>query len=122
VDFDLQLAPQTVDGLGTVDMKFQSLAVSAKAIPVGPTAAEVLLKLSPAVALGTSVATADNLFISANLAGTPEINLTNAALIEGGLAFGAQAKRLSECTWIATREITDGVPDPLFTVAESSAE
>jgi hypothetical protein len=116
IDFDLQLAEQKVDGIGTVDMKFQSLAVTAKAIPVGPTAAELLTKLAPAVALGTSVASASDLVIGANGTGNAEVTLTNAALVDGGLAFGAQSKRLSECTWIATRTITAGVPDALFVV------
>lgn len=113
IDFDLQLAPQKVDGIGTVDMTFASVAVTAKAIPVGPTAAAVLAKLSPTVALGTSVATADDLVISTT---DVSVGLAKAALVDGGLAFGSQSKRISECSWIATRTITTGIADPLFVV------
>lgn len=117
VDFDLQLAEQKVDGIGTVDMTFASLGVSAKCIPVGPTAANILAAVAPAAALGTSIATANNLNISAT---GVYVRLYKAALAESGLVFGSQAKRVAETTWISTRSITGGTADPLFFVGTSA--
>jgi hypothetical protein len=60
-----------------------------------------------------SVATADNLNITAT---GVYVRLARAALVETGLAYGNTAKRISETSWIATRSITGGTPDPLFFV------
>lgn len=113
VDFDLQLSPQKVDGIGTVDMTFQSLGVTAKCVPVGPSQADLLSKAAGTAGLGVSVATADNLNITAT---GVYVRLTRAALVETGMTYGNTAKRISESTWIATRGITAGSADPLFHV------
>lgn len=118
IDFNLGLAPQNVDGIGVVDMTFQQLEVTAKAIPVGPTAANIMAKVSPAVALGTSVASADELVISGPGVGDPEVVLSAAAIVDSGLAYGNTVKRVTETTWIATRTITGGTADALFIIAE----
>jgi hypothetical protein len=113
IEFNLQLAPQRVDGIGTVDMTFQGLDVTAKCNPVGPTQAELLTRAVGTAGLGVSVATADNLNITAT---GVYVRLARAALVETGLAYGNTAKRISETSWIATRSITGGTPDPLFFV------
>lgn len=113
IDFDLKLSPQKVDGIGTVDMTFAGLDVSAKCIPVGPTQADILSKVAGTGGLGVSVATANHLNISAT---GIYLRLYNAALVDSGLTYGAEAKRISETEWIATRTITTGVADPLFLV------
>lgn len=120
IDFKLSLSPQNVDGLGTVDMTFQELEVTAKAIPVGPTASDVLAAVSPAQALGTSISTGTDLVISGADAGDPVVTLTAAAIVDAGLAFGNTVKRISETSWIATRTFTTGVANPLFTVEKSA--
>jgi hypothetical protein len=113
VDFNLSLAEQKVDGIGTVDMTFQSLAVSAKCVPVGPTAANILAAINGTAGLGVSIATANNL----NITGTGVyVRLYAAALAESGMIFGNQAKRISETEWISTRSVTAGVAAPLFHV------
>jgi hypothetical protein len=117
VDFELQLAPQKVDGLGTVDMTFQSLAVTAKCVPVGPTQADLLTKLTSPAGLGVSVATEDNLNIFGN---GVYVRLSRAALVDGGLTYGNQAKRLAEASWNATRNITAGTADPLFYIGTAA--
>jgi hypothetical protein len=116
VDFNLNLAPQKVDGIGTVDMTFQSLDVTLKAIPVGPAATDILAKIAPTSGLGASIAGADNLTVSA---GTVAVLLNKPAIVESGLIFGAAVKRIGSTTWTATRTITTGTADPLFTVTVS---
>lgn len=117
IDFNLSLAPQKVDGLGTVDMTFQGLAVSAKAIPVGPTQADVLTKLAGTAGLGASIATADPLNISAT---GVYVRLYRAALADGGMSYGSTKKRLDTCEWVATRGVTASVADPLFFVGTAA--
>lgn len=116
VDFNLNLAAQKVDGIGTVDMTFQSLEVMLKAIPVGPAALDILAALSPTSGLGASIASANNLTVTA---GTVAVMLSKAAITESGLIFGAAAKRVGSTTWAATRTVTTGTADPLFTVTVS---
>jgi hypothetical protein len=116
VDFNLNLSPQKVDGIGTVDMTFQSLDVTLKAIPVGPAALDILAALAPTSGLGASIATANNLTVTA---GTVAVMISKAAITESGLIFGAVAKRVGDTTWMATRTITAGTADPLFTVTVS---
>ncbi|MEY2655444.1 MAG: hypothetical protein RLZZ524_2472 [Pseudomonadota bacterium] len=116
IDFDLQLAPQKVDGIGTVDMTFQSLAVTLKAIPVGPAALDILAKIAPTSGLGASIAGADNLTVTA---GTVAVVLSKPAIVESGLMFGSQVKRIGSTVWTATRTVTTGTPDALFTLTVS---
>lgn len=116
VDFNLNLAPQKVDGIGTVDMTFQSLDVMLKAVPVGPAATDILAKISPVTGLGASIAGADNMTITA---GTVACLLSKPAITDSGLVFGSAAKRVASTTWTATRTVTTGVADALFTVTVS---
>lgn len=117
IDFDLKLKEDTADGLGVIDMMFDSLAVSARAVPVGPTQAQLLAKLQMEEKLGASIATTDHLNISAT---GVYIRLYNAALKAGAFAHGSQVKTNREFTWIATRSITAGAPDPLFYVGTAA--
>lgn len=116
VDFNLNLAPQKVDGIGTVDMTFQKLDVTLKAIPVGPTANDILARISPTSGLGASMASADNMTITA---GTVAVAISKPALTESGLVFGSAAKRVAASVWTATRTVTSGTADPLFTITVS---
>lgn len=117
ISFDLQLAPQMVDGIGTVDMTFSSLGVNASCIPVGPTQSDILSKVAGTAGLGASIATADHLNISAT---GVYVRLYRAALSESGLTYGNTAKRIAETTWIATRGVTAGTADPLFHVGTAA--
>ena len=116
IDFNLKLAPQKVDGIGTVDMTFQSVEVMLKAVPVGPAATDILAKLSPTSGMGASIAGADNLTVTA---GTVAVLLSKPGITESGLIFGSTAKRVAATTWQATRTVTTGVADALFTVTVS---
>lgn len=116
IDFKLNLAPQKVDGIGTVDMTFQSMEVTLKAIPVGPAATDILAKIAPTSGMGASMAGADNLTVTA---GTVAAMISKPALTDSGLVFGSSAKRVGATTWTATRTVTTGTADPLFTVTVS---
>lgn len=111
VSFNLSLASQMVDGLGTVDMTLQELKVEASGIPVGPNETEVLAKMQQNQVMGSSYATADPLNISAT---GVYFRLANAGLTDADLGWGSQRKRIGQCKWQATRTVTAGVPDPLY--------
>ncbi len=111
VSFDLSLAAQMVDGLGTVDMSLQSLGVTARAIPVGPTEAQILTAMGNTRALGASIASADDLIVSAT---GLYFSLSKAGLRSAELGYGAERKRAGQLEWLATRTVTSGVADPLF--------
>ncbi len=116
IDFNLSLTPQKVDGIGTVDMTFQSLDVILKAVPVGPAATDILAKLAPTSGMGADIAGADNLTVTA---GTVAVMLSKPALVDSGLVFGASAKRVAATTWTATRTVTTGTADPLYSITIS---
>jgi len=115
IAFSLKLKEQEVDGLGTVDMSLQGLDVSAKAIPVGPTMAQAMAKLMPAVALGSSLAAGGADLVIASAAVTATVK--NASLADAQFAYSSDKKRLGSCEWIATRTVTAGALDPLFSIA-----
>ena len=117
VQLDMQTAPQMVDGLGTVDITLQELKVTASAIPVGPTEAQLLAAMQQNQAMGTSYATANDLIISAT---GVYFKMSKAGLMEADLGWGAQRKRIGPCKWQATRTVTAGTPDPLYYIGTSA--
>ena len=117
IDFGLDLAPQMVDGLGTADMTLQELKVTAKAIPVGPTLAQLHTAMHENTAFGSSMSTATPLVVSAT---GVYFSLANAGLIDMNAAWGSEAKRLGACQWQANRTVTLGVPDPLYYIGTSA--
>lgn len=117
IAFALELAPKIVDGLGTIGMTLQSLAVTASSIPVGVTEAQVLTALKSTGALGSSIATTDDL----TMTGTGVfVSLSNAGMQESEMGFGSERKRIGQTTWMATRTIDTGTPDPLFIVSDAA--
>lgn len=119
ISFDLSLAPVMVDGLGTVDMRLQSLGVNARAIPVGPTEAQVLTAMGNTRALGASVASANDLIVSAT---GLYFSLSKAGVRSAELGYGAERKRIGQLEWFATRTVTAGVADPLFYLGTAAPE
>lgn len=120
ISFSLKLAEQAVDGLGTVDMTLQQIDVSAKAIPVGPTVAQVMTSLQSNAALGASLASANNLVLATATSGSPTVTLNKAALVDAEFMYGNTKKQIGVCEWIPTVTITSGTPDPLFTVVQTA--
>jgi hypothetical protein len=117
IAFGLQLSPQMVDGCGTVDMSLQALTVTATAIPVGPSLAQLHTAMHENLALGSSMASANDLIVSAT---GVYFSLANAGLIDMQAAWGSQSKRLGACQWQANRTVTTGVADPLFFIGTAA--
>lgn len=119
IDFDLQLDPVIIDDIGTVDMRFRSLGVLARCMPVGPTPAQILTNLTmqdTGAARGRSMATANDLVIT-GADTTTVITLKQAALRTAGFRFGATVLREGEIGFFATRPFSTGAQAAIFTVA-----
>lgn len=119
IEFGLELAPQAVDGIGTIDMSLQGLSVTAKSIPVGPTMAQVLTAMGGNQALGSSLAEgANDLVISAT---GISVTVKKASLIDTDMNWGgAGKKRIGTTTWTANRTVTAGALDPLYVISDAA--
>ena len=116
IAIDTSVEEKMVDGMGTYDLVLSNLKVSAKAAIVGPTVAQVITALNGDQAFGTDLS-GDDLVIQ-SVTGAPLVTVSNAALVDSEGRWSNQNGRIGETTWIATRSITTGTPDPLITVAE----
>lgn len=117
VSFGLQLSEQTADGYGTFDMILQGLDVTVKGVPIGPSVSDILAALKTDQELGTSLASEDDFVIASPVVGGPVVTISKAAMTKSGFVFGAQKKRVGATEWMATRNITAGAADPLFSIA-----
>ncbi len=115
----LKTQPVSTDGLGMVDMLMAGLEVTARAIPVGPTVAQILTAMTAAGELGSSASAAGTELIlrSGTTPKAVTVTVYNAGMISSQLVWSAAAKRVSQCTWAATRTVTTSTADPLFAVA-----
>lgn len=119
VSWELGMDPDVVDGLGAVDMFLTNFAAKVSCIPVGPTVAQLEANLffqnDSKAAIGAGVhESMDDLVLTSGTAG---VTLKNAALIETGLAFAPNKKRVTETVWETMRGFTTGVPQAIATVA-----
>jgi hypothetical protein len=121
VGFALTLDPVEVDSVGILTRRLSNLVVTARAMPVGVTEADLFdaLKIQGTNAgrgrsLGTYGANLD-------LSGTGFfVRLYNAALRGGPQMFSSKNDRTGELSWVATRTFSGGQPLPLFYVGSSA--
>jgi len=120
VSFDMSLKPIETDELGVVDMVFADLNASASCMPLGLTEAQLLLATGLQEATtkrgGSFSAAGNDLVIGGYVVGDPKVTITKAAIKQGGMAFGAATPRIGGLSFVATRNFTAGVPDPLFVI------
>lgn len=118
ITFPMTIREDAADGFGTYDLVLQNLEVSAKCEPLGPSVADVFTALKSTQALGTSLASADDLYITSGIVGSPSIIISKAALVDSECKWGNASKRIGSTEWVATRSIAAGVAAPLFTLDE----
>jgi len=113
ISWDLVLAPDVVDGHGTVDMIVEGLKVRAMCIPIGPTMAQVATAANlqgtsnPLGRLSRGGATvAADLVLTG--AGT-SLTLKNAAIKQNATHWGVRPLRQGEVVWETTVGFTAGV-------------
>lgn len=119
VSVELALQPISVDSIGTIDMLLTGVTVRAKCRPVGPTEATLLAALPALTARGQSLATANDLVITAPNPGLT-VTLKNASLMTGPLAWGTTELRIGEIGFLAHREFSAGTPGDLYTIAATA--
>ena len=116
ISFDLSTDPVNNDSQGTADMTLASLVVRARCQPLGLGESSLLAALPAAKARGSSVATANDLVITAEDGLT--VTLKNAALVTGPVQWGNTTLRAGEIGFVAHRDATTG---KLYEVALASA-
>jgi hypothetical protein len=119
ISLGLSLRDEMVDGLGTVDMTFQEVQVTATSIPVGPTIDDVSESQGiNGTALGSSI---QNFSTDLIIEGAGVyVAVYNAALVESDFGHGTDRKTLGSTDWTATRTVTAGVADPLFYISTAA--
>ena len=121
VEFETQISFIKVDEIGTVKGILTRVGVMARCMPVaGPTSAQIVaaLKMQDAGgARGRSLnATGADLVITGADAATV-VTVKKAGLKTAGFRFGLTTIREGELAWVATRDVTAGVPQALCTLA-----
>lgn len=120
IDFRLGLAPIKVQGI-TRDMKFTSLEVMARGIPVGATTAQILAALyaqsGHARATGGShFATSGSLVITGADA-VAHVTIPKASIYTGAFTFSGEKLRNGEVAFYACRNYASGVQAALYAIA-----
>lgn len=115
------LSDISTDDLGVIDMSFDQIEVTCKAIPVGPKSSEMLTQLavqgSGAVRGRSRAAVGANLYLN----GTGlYVKLTMASLVSTSVIGSSKKKRIGESTWKTTMTLTSGVPNPPLTLSTST--
>ncbi len=117
VAWKLDAKPLMCDGYGTLDFTVgdKTMAGSLKAIPIGPTGAQMDTQMQIATPHGQrqSQASADLVMASAS----HSITLKSAALASHSVAWGAEPLRVNETMWETTRGFAAGVPAAVGVVA-----
>jgi hypothetical protein len=119
ISASLNLEAVEDDNTGLLSRRISSIAVTAKATPMGPNLSALLTALAmqgASAVRGRSMA-GDDL----NIQGTGVYMRLYAAALTGGLAqWSSKADRIGELTWAATRTFTAGVANPLFFIGASA--
>ena len=119
VDFGLSTARKGSDSYGTLDIFFQDLTATITCVPVNVTPADILALFQGTAGL-TRGASAQALGAAFTLTGADAstiITFPSAKVVKGGYVFGSNRYRQDAITIVATRTITSGAPQALFTLA-----
>lgn len=127
IEFDLQLDPIIVDDAGTVDMRFRSLSVMARCVPIGPTVTQTMAMLAAqgaGAARGRSFTVDDNVnniggqdLVITGADASTIVTIKNAGLVTSGFRFGASVLQQGEIGFVAGRPFSSGAPAAIFTLA-----
>jgi hypothetical protein len=123
ISFDLQTEARQVDSLGTIDMKFKSINIMAKCVPIQPTADQILaaLKVQGAGAVRGRSAAAGAAALTITGADTVAYcTIPLASLKSGGFRFGSTVLRNNEIGFIGARPFASGVQSALFSLLPDS--
>ena len=120
ITFNPSLSPFEADTPGIIDYTLASLDVSAKCKPVGVTEQDIITAMGiqgPGAHRGRSlsaIANGNDLVLNGEGVG---LTVYRAAIKRAPLMFGSVANRAGEIEWVATRQLTAGALNPLFSVS-----
>ena len=114
---ELQLEPVTTDSQGTIDYTLTGVTVRASCTPLGLSESDILAKLPVSSARGSSLASANDLVITAANPGLT-VTLKKASLVTGPIQWGATMLRAGQLGFVANIDATDG---SLFEVGITAA-
>jgi hypothetical protein len=121
ITFDLGLAPANSDSYGRLDWRMQSLQVRASCTPINisPTQIRDALYIQDAAAFvrGGSMQAKGNGLVITGADATVPVTIANCALVEGGFRFGSNVYRQDMISFLSTRTLAAGIPQPLFVLA-----
>ena len=121
ISFGLSLQNIDIDGYGILSKRISDLSVTAKLTPIGVQQSDLLnaLKLQGSGAgIGRSIGSAGH---DLNLSAPGfYVRLYQAGLRGAPEVFSRSKDRIGEMTFVATRTFTNGLPNPLFYVANAS--
>ncbi len=122
VNFNPQLTEQRVDSVGLVDWSFEGIEVTASYVPVGieEEAAITALGIQGAGVVRGATAAVQDLVVTGALAGR-SFTLKNCTRRSTPLRYHRTQKRLGEVELVATRSVTTGALDALYTFGEPGA-
>ena len=96
----------TDDSAGTIDKTLSGLTVRARCQPLGLSESQILAALHGPAARGSSIASANDLVITAE--GGLTVTLKNAALVTGPIQWGNATLRAGELGFVAHIDLTSG--------------
>lgn len=124
VKFNTSFESVPADGHGTIDMRLSNLVVEVTGTPVGIAFADAVAKFGyqgSGFQLGASKAASDDLVITNQVGATAlHFALASPILKQAPARFGSKVRGVGELMWRATRTLTAGAADPLFTVGTSA--
>lgn len=118
IAFALELQPETVGALGTVDMKFVNCIVNARGVPVGLTMSELYTAADAGQAFGEQ-RTENDLILSGN---GFYFAAYNAQLEDPNVGFSATRRVPGQANWTTNRSLTAGAIDAAFFIGTAAPE
>lgn len=116
IDFSLGLAPDVVDGEGTVNFRITSLQASLKFTPTGKTEANYATLLGwDGIAPGKDPAAYNSVITGA--ASGPVVTIANTMVVGGGANYGPDKNRAGEVELTSVRTVSSGALTALWTFA-----
>ncbi len=112
LDFNMDISPESCDGLGIYDYTLKGVTATAKFQPLGgPTFDNLIaaMKISTtggARGMSLGAIQSSNLVISGSVAPRPRFTLYKAQLVSAPVGFGMDQKRIGELTFQASRTFT----------------
>lgn len=110
IAFQLDLQPEYIESLGTIDQKFSDCLINARGIPVGVTMTQLYAASGFNTALGSQAVEHDLILSGAGF----HFTAYNAQMKDPELGFSAARRIPGQTLWSTSRTVTAGAVDAAF--------